>query len=219
MDGKRFVQELDRQNQGILERLRKQPEPAPSGSPKQEVIGLLKMALKNELEAFELSARWIESTPELDVKVGFARQVGDEAKHYGLIAKRIEALGGDLTGFNPMEKGFSPLFEYLVGLAGTVERAAAAQFTREAIALVKNEQFMEHLTRLGDSETATLYRETIQPDEQYHYELGAQILEKYATTPELQGKAKEAANRTLELAEELQGLLLQKKGVSKAPGC
>ena len=161
----------------------------------------------------------MESTPEVDVKLGFARQVGDEAKHYRLIADRIQELGGDLTGFNPVAQGYGPLFQYLTCLAGSVERAAAAQFTREAIALIKNEQFIDYLTSLGDQATASLYREIIQPDERYHHELGRSILEKYATTPELQAKATEAAQRTLELAEELQGLVLQKMGVSKAPGC
>ncbi len=219
MDSRQFVRDLAAQNEEILNRLRQQPEPSPVGDPKEAVIRMLKIALKNEMEAVELSARWIESTPETDVKVGFARQVGDEAKHYRLIQDRIQECGGDLTGFNPMAQGYSPLFQYLVTLKGTVERAAAAQFTRESIALVKNEQFIDYLNQLRDSQTALLYQETIQPDEKYHHELGWKILERYAITDELQTKAREAANRTLVLAEELQGLAFQRLGVSKAPGC
>ena len=219
MDSRAFVQQLAAQNQGILNRLKEQPEPPPCGNPKEAVIRMLKIALKNEMEAFELSARWIESTPEPDVKVGFARQVGDEAKHYRLIEERIKELGGDLAGFNPIAQGYSPLFQYLSALKGTVERAAAAQFTRESIAVVKNEQFIGYLTQLGDKETARLYREIVQPDEKYHHELGRTILEKYATSPESQEAARAASERTLELAEELQGLALQKMGISKAPGC
>ncbi len=219
MDSRAFVRELNEQNQTVLNRLREQPEPPPCGDKSQAVIRLLKMALKNEMEAFELSARWIESTPEVDVKVGFARQVGDEAKHYRLIAERIQELGGDVAGFNPVTQGYGPLFKYLTTLTGSVERAAAAQFTREAIALIKNEQFIDYLTELGDAQTARLYRDIIQPDEQYHHELGRDILEKYAVTPEFQSKARDAARRTLELAEELQGVILKSQGISKAPGC
>ena len=219
MDSAIFVRELAAHNQEVLSRLKEQPEPPPCGDPRGAVVRMLKLALKNEMEAFELSARWIESTPEIDVKVGFARQVGDEAKHYWMIADRIRELGDELAGFNPLAQGYSPLFQYLVALQGTVERAAAAQFTRESIAVIKNEQFIDYLTRLGDQETARLYRETIQPDEKYHHELGWKVLEKYATTPELQENAKEVSERTLELAEELQGLAFQKLGLSKVPGC
>ena len=59
----------------------------------------------------------------------------------------------------------------------------------------------------------------IQPDETYHHELGRKILEKYAVTEALQEKARQASQKTLELAEELQGLLLAQKGVHHAPGC
>src|SRR5688572_14838302 len=45
-----------------------------------DVVARLKMALRNELEASELAAFWISSTPEVDVKLGLARQAGDEAK-------------------------------------------------------------------------------------------------------------------------------------------
>ena len=54
------------------------------------VVNLLKVALKNEIEATESAARWLATTAELDVKLALARQVGDEAKHYRLIADRLQ---------------------------------------------------------------------------------------------------------------------------------
>ena len=39
-----------------------------------EVVRRLKVALKNELEASELAALWMPTTPELDIKLGLARQ-------------------------------------------------------------------------------------------------------------------------------------------------
>src|SRR6185295_2518011 len=66
-----------------------------------EVVRRLKMALKNELEASEIAAVWIPTTPELDVKLALARQVGDEAKHYRLIEQHLHEMGIDLASFNP----------------------------------------------------------------------------------------------------------------------
>jgi hypothetical protein len=118
-----------------------------------------------------------------------------------------------------MAKGYGPLFGYLDSLGTTVERVAAGQFTREAIAVVKNRQFIEFCDRVGDKDTAALYRETIEPDERYHHELGRRLLLRLATTPDAQAAARAAARRTLALAEELQKKALATAGIHHAPGC
>jgi hypothetical protein len=66
---------------------------------------------------------------------------------------------------------------------------------------------------------ATLYEETIQPDEQHHHQLGRTLLLDLATTREAQDAARAASRRTLELAEELMEIARLKAGVSHAPGC
>lgn len=219
MDSEAFVRELDARNQELLQRL------APTSALDGEVSGslsvqnLLRVALKNEIEATETAARWLTTTTEIDVKLALARQVGDEARHYRLIAERLSELGVDLEGFDPLAKGYGPLFNYLDTLTTTVERVAAGQFTREAIAVVKNRQFIEFCEAAGDQETARLYREVIEPDERHHHELGRRLLLRHATTPEAQVAARRAAGRTLELAEELQSLALQTAGIHHAPGC
>ena len=219
MDSQAFVEELDAQNQELLRRL------APAASLEAEaegdlsVVNLLKVALKNEIEASESAARWMATTAEIDVKLALARQVGDEAKHYRLVADRLRELGFDASGFDPLAKGYGPLFQYLDTLTTTVERVAAGQFTREAIAIVKNRQFIELCQAAGDEGTARLYRDVIEPDERHHHELGRRLLLRYATTPEAQAAARRAARRTLELAEELQALALEKAGIHHAPGC
>ncbi|MCA9772211.1 MAG: ferritin-like domain-containing protein, partial [Myxococcales bacterium] len=180
---------------------------------------MLKVALKNEVEATDLAAAWLPSTREIDVKLGFARQVGDESKHYQQIAHRCRELGVDLSGFDPLAEGYSPLYKHLVTLTDTVERVAAGQFTREAIALVKNEAFISYCEEQGDAETARLYRDTIQPDERFHHELGRKLLERYAVGDAAQERARRASRRVLELAEELTALARAKKGLHHAPGC
>jgi uncharacterized ferritin-like protein (DUF455 family) len=219
MTSEEFVRQLDSENQRRLSLL----APADTLKPEVEgdlnVLNLLKVALRNEIEATEIAARWLVTTDDVDVKLALARQVGDEAKHYRMIADRLRALGFDARSFDPLAKGYGPLFQYLDTLTTTVERVAAGQFTREAIAVVKNRQFIEFCERAGDRETATMYRDVIEPDERYHHDLGRTLLLRLATTPETQAAATRTARRTLELADELQKKALATAGIHHAPGC
>jgi uncharacterized ferritin-like protein (DUF455 family) len=219
MTSEEFVKRLDDENHALLGRLAPDDTLKPEAEGDLTVLNLLKVALKNEIEATEIAARWLVTTEDMDVKLALARQVGDEAKHYRLIVERLRGLGFDAASFNPLAKGWGPLFQYLDTLKATVERVAAGQFTREAIAVVKNRQFIQFCEHAGDRETATLYRDVIEPDERYHHELGRKLLLRLATTPEAQAAAARAARRTLELAEELQRAALATAGVHHAPGC
>jgi 1,2-phenylacetyl-CoA epoxidase catalytic subunit len=219
MEAAVFVEQLGAANQEILSRLAPVETLVAESGGDLRLESLLKIALKNELEATEIAARWLVSTPDIDVKLALARQAGDEAKHYRLIEAHLQELGADVSGFDPLAQGFGPLFTYLDSLEDTVERVAAGQFTREAIALVKNQQFIDLCDAQGHTATATLYRDTIQKDEEYHHLLGRMLLLRLATTPEAQERARRAASRTLELAEELQHLALTKLGIHHAPGC
>jgi uncharacterized ferritin-like protein (DUF455 family) len=219
MTAQEFVRQLDGDNQRRLSLL----APADTLKPEVEgdlnVLNLLKVALRNEIEATEIAARWLVTTDDLDVKLALARQVGDEAKHYRMIADRLRALGFDAKSFDPLAKGYGPLFQYLDTLTTTVERVAAGQFTREAIAVVKNRQFIEFCEHARDRETAAMYRDVIEPDERYHHELGRTLLLRLATTQEAQEAAMRAARKTLELADELQKKALATAGIHHAPGC
>jgi uncharacterized ferritin-like protein (DUF455 family) len=218
MDSRQFIARLDEEINAALARLACMS--AAGDAPESLTTDkLLRLALKNELEATELAALWLATTPELDVKLALARQCGDEAKHYRLIVERLTAMGVDAAAIDPRETGYSPLFEFLRTLESTPARVAAGQFTREGIALVRNQAFIEFCETRGDAETAALYREVIQPDEQHHHELGRRLLARYAVTAADQQVAHEAARRTLELAEEIQEMARIKSGISRAPGC
>src|SRR6266850_2835080 len=194
-------------------------EPTVGAVDRSEIVRRLKMALKNELEASEIAAVWIPTTPEIEVKLALARQAGDEAKHYKLIEKRLANMGADLSGFNPVADGYGPMFQLLSTFKTTVERIGAAQFAREALALKKNQQFIDFCEAAGDHETADMYREQIQPDEEWHVNLGRKVLDKYANTPELQAQARKAVEAVLELAVKIQNKQLNEMKLSHAPGC
>jgi 1,2-phenylacetyl-CoA epoxidase catalytic subunit len=219
MDAAAFVEHLGNRNAEVLSRLAPSETLVAESGGDLRLENLLKIALRNEMEATEIAARWLTSTDDVETKLALARQAGDEAKHYRLIADHLQQLGVDLADFDPLAQGFGPLTAYLDTLQETVERVAAGQFTRESIAVVKNQQFIDYCELHGYTTTAALYRDTIQKDEAYHHQLGRQLLLRLATTPEAQERATQAAQRTLELAEELQHLALTKMGVHHAPGC
>jgi 1,2-phenylacetyl-CoA epoxidase catalytic subunit len=213
-----FVAELDAENRKALDRI---AEASCAGTPSDDlsVAKLLMLALKNELEATECAAAWLPTTPEVAVKLALARQAGDEAKHYRLIQTRLAELGVETTAHDPLASGRSPLLTWLLGLEGTVARVAAGQFTREALALVRNAEFIRFCRAKGDDATARLYEDTIQPDETHHHELGRRLLLDLATTDAAQAAAREASRRVLATAEELQEIARLKLGITRAPGC
>ena len=217
MDPAAFVAELDASNADALARIERSTSSGEPG-PGLSVTKLLELALKNELEATECAAHWLPSTREIPVKLALARQAGDEAKHYRLIQDRLSTLGVDTAHLDPLASGRSPLLAYLMSLEGTCARVAAGQFTREALALVRNAAFIAYCKAEGDVETAKLYEETIQPDERHHHELGRKLLLALATDDAAQEAARVASRRVLELAEELQEIA-RLKGVTRAPGC
>src|SRR4029077_16602248 len=158
-----------------------------SGGQSGTQVKLLQIALANEISVSELAAAWRPSPPELDIKIALAPQAGDEARHFQLVEERLTNLGFDIGTFAP--PGPNPLFGYLKSLTTSVERVAAGLFTLESIAFNVNENFMRLCAERGDQETVRIYREFIQPDEQAHQRLGADLLRAHATTPELQAKA------------------------------
>jgi uncharacterized ferritin-like protein (DUF455 family) len=177
---------------------------------------LLQIALANEINVSELAAAWMPTTRELDVKLAFARQAGDEAGHFQLVADRLAALGFDTASWKPAD---NPLFQYLRGLTTTVERVAAGLVTLESIAYGVNENFMALCERRGDAETVRIYREYIQPDEQRHQRLGQELIAKYAATAEHQQLAHATVARLLEIAGATRQAAAARLGTACFPGC
>lgn len=217
MNSKDFVAGLMEEMEQIFARLGDTDTLESESDGQVDVVTLLRLALKSELEASELAGLWMPTTPEVDAKMCLAQQCGDEMKHYGMISQRLTELGEDLTEFDPLADGHSPLYQYLRGLRTTVERIAAGPFASEAIATVRNAQFVKFCREVGDEETARLYDETIQPEELHHHEFGRRVLEKYAITPELQELAAAAVRNTMAIADELRNLAARTTGIHNIP--
>jgi len=178
---------------------------------------LLQVALANEINVSELAAAWMPTTRELDVKLAFARQAGDEASHFRLVADRLTALGFDVASF--AQPAPNALFQYLRTLDTTVERIAAGLVALESIAYEVNEQFIAYAEQAGDAETVRIYRAYIQPDERAHRELGQRLLATYATTDALRALGERKIARVRELATSTRAMMADRLGASCFPGC
>jgi uncharacterized protein DUF455 len=216
MDAIQFIQELETfKADGLLPIVgagRTSLADATPGDAKK----MLQVALANEISVSEVAAAWMPTTPEIDVKLALARQAGDEAGHFQLVADRLAALGFDVAAFTMPD---NPLFQYLKGLSTTVERVAAGLFTLESIAYAVNENFMKFCELRGDAETVRIYQEYIQPDERAHQQLGQRLLAKYANTPELQRVARETVAKVLEIAAAGRAKAAERMGTACFPGC
>jgi uncharacterized ferritin-like protein (DUF455 family) len=217
MNADTFLQELDGLKAGRLAAIVGAGQTSLSGAESGDTKAMLKIALANEINVCELAAAWTPSTPEVDVKIAFARQAGDEAGHFELVGDRLMALGFDTDGFRL--PGANPLFEYLRGLSSTVERVAAGLYTLESIAYAVNENFIDFCSQRGDAETVRIYRKYIQPDEQRHYGLGRQLLAEYATDAGSQTRAREVVGRVFEMATAARAQAAARLGTSCLPGC
>jgi uncharacterized ferritin-like protein (DUF455 family) len=178
---------------------------------------LLEVALANEVAVAELAATWVATTAELDAKLAFARQAGDEAGHFQLVADRLAAHGFDLDAYRVPTA--NPLFQHLAALTATLDRIAAGLFTLEMIAYGVNENFIAFCRANGDLETVRLYDTIIQPEEREHHELGKRLLAKYATTPELQAHAHAVVEKVLAIAAATRAAAATRLGVACFPGC
>lgn len=217
MDGKQFVVQLKKENEELLAKIDEAPEssgPADSGT----LATLLKIALKNEIEAAEIAAEWVASTPELDAKVALARHAGDEARHYQLLEERVRAMGISLDGFRPLDPP-SPVLTYLRTLNTTPERVAAALVAREAMGGRRNVQLLAFLEAAGQRVLALLYRDVINPDEDLHHLAGCELLASLATTPATQEAARRAARGLLETGNRVREAALAQTGAAVIPGC
>jgi bacterioferritin (cytochrome b1) len=217
MDACDFVRNLRQEMDRLFGQLGERQTLESESEGQVDVVTLLKLALKSEIEASELAGYWMPTTAEIDVKRAFARQCGDEMKHYDLILKRLSELGDDSSAYDPAQEGYSPLYHYLRGLRTTVERVAAGPFAREAIAEVRNTQFIEFCRSVGDSGTAQLYVDIINPEEIHHHQMGYDLLAKYAVTEELQELAANAMRSSLAIADELRTLTERATGMRSIP--
>jgi hypothetical protein len=177
---------------------------------------LLRLEMKNIIETIEVSAMWLAESDSLDVKLALAARCGDGARHCGIIADRLAALGLDRAAWDARFGGYSKLFAFFRSLQTVEEQAAAGAVTLKAYALDRFNLNATHCEAKGDAETAALFRDTLGRDEQGHRDVGRRMLVETANAEESQARARRSAFRTIELLGELQDSSLLRKYLSRS---
>jgi len=120
MTGEEFVRDLDARNQTILKRLDPESTLQARGQGRADGSQPAQGRPQERDRSHGNRLAMLVATDDVEVKMAFARQAGDEAKHYRMIADRLRDLGFDARAFNPVAKGYGPLFQFLDRLTTTV---------------------------------------------------------------------------------------------------
>ena len=105
------------------------------------------------------------------MKLLLAEQCGDGAKHYRLIASRLEALGA-AGGYDPRDGGYSKVFAFLRSLQTPEERSSAGHLTLKALSLARLSALASFCEDKGDADSAHLLREGLSGEERRYYDQG-----------------------------------------------
>jgi uncharacterized ferritin-like protein (DUF455 family) len=160
------------------------------GDPQQVrgwIVVRLKQGYRNEMEACHVAAKWLLDAP-VEVKRMLARQVEDEARHMDLLGKRLHALGEDPDDWTPMTT-YRRLFDRCLQHAGSLPaRMALENFGAELISASWGNVPMIEIFERVDPETAALYRNVIQKDEQFHTAIGRTVIRRYSDSPSVRAE-------------------------------
>jgi uncharacterized ferritin-like protein (DUF455 family) len=102
-----------------------------------------------------------------------------------LLGKRLRDLNEDPGDWVPM-RTYRRLFDRCLGHSGSLPaRMALENFGAELISASWGNLPMLEVFEKVDPETAALYRNVIQKDEQFHTAIGRTVIRQYSNTPEI----------------------------------
>jgi hypothetical protein len=158
-----------------------------------EVIALLKAMVYPERIAADILAKRIPLVSDLDIKERLAEQTAEELEHLAILRSMLSEWGED-----PDEMWHNPLpelvkvFDYVDSLK-TLAEFFTANFIGESLLLSANLKVM----RAVAPEAFSAYLDVSIPDEAKHVQLNRDAIVRYATTADLQERARLVAKRLL----------------------
>jgi hypothetical protein len=198
-----YVSELEVKNQESFRNLvstRYLPGLASEGL---SVADALRYECKMVIESIEIAALWLADTESLSLKMACATYCGDRARHFRLLTERLAGLGLSPGSYDPRQGGYSRLFGFLRSLQTGEERASAGFLTLAGMSAVRMVGLASFCDDKGDPESASLVRESVQPEEEARVDLGRELLVTMVTTDETQARARRASYRVIELLTDL----------------
>lgn len=160
------------------------------------VIEWLSFQTYYEYQAILFISQWLQTTPETDALVLLCHQIEDESNHFQWLNQHLEKLGATLADWVPPPEIVDWIDVFYHSLPDTISRLAAHNLAGESGAC---RSFGSILPHLPVDVQKTLRR--IIPDEQFHLNLGRQMLSKYCITEAQQEQARHYAFKVAELEE------------------
>jgi hypothetical protein len=159
---------------------------------------IMQARLWNEVRAAEVLGSWIKTTPERDVKAAMAESAHEEFQHAALLEQVLRDKGVDPYAYEPVPAQVA-MFNAFESQTGTVERMAAFPLAGEGVA-----DFLIGLSLESGTVPEWVrgpYRR-IHDDEEGHGSYPQEVLAKYASTPDAQGRVRRAVAMSLVLRKE-----------------
>lgn len=189
MNSREFLEELLAERRRIRDGIFKEAIKIHGGDrmSEEEVVMHLKRTQFNELYIMAVLAQWVATTGDLELRLGLARQVHDEARHYKMMTARLEEILGhpyDGSEYYPYPEQ-AAWIDFFSWPRNEYERVIVHNFSSEWWAVETLEFFADKF----DPKTANMYKAILR-DERYHLELGMMAVVKYCDTPERQDRVR-----------------------------
>jgi len=163
------------------------------------ILRRLQFGVVMERRAGEVTARWVNQVPDLDIQRPLSEYVANELKHAAILRDRIKELDGDPDALwsAPLPE-LKQLWDFHAALGSFCELLASVQYGHEEFFPRTSKSFIERVEPI-DPKTAAIYRDTLLGDEEGHEWLAPEALKRYALDAATQKRCVDALERGCEL--------------------
>lgn len=198
MKGTEFLQQFEEE---CLERMagwrqrdaqRLTPGDAPQPWEKYE---RLRRSCWTEAWSVPVLGSWLATIPDTNLRMGVARQVADEAKHFLRIRSLLQTEGEYQEDYAPYAE-WRDVYRYIEELGDFLDRLAGHNFASELVAIENQKHYRHRLSGAWKD----LFEE-FHPDEEFHVRLGRSAIQLFANDAASQQRVRQTVFRVLELHE------------------
>ena len=196
-----FLKELDAKREAAWVRMTADRKSYGAEKPltREVILRRLQFGVVMERRAGEVTARWVNQVPDLDIQRPLSEYVANELKHAAILRDRIKELDGDPDALwsAPLPE-LKELWDYHASLGTFCELLASVQYGHEEFFPRTSKSFIERVEPI-DPKTAAIYRDTLLGDEEGHEWLAPEALKRYALDAATQTRCLDALERGCEL--------------------
>ena len=145
---------------------------------KADYVGTLRTV---NVTLMETLARWVPTSPEMEVKVLMGRHLWDFAQHADLLGKRVFELRAPLHFSPPAAEPYAAWLEGVKGLSATADRLAAFYDGVMPAIVDRHKHYLERTDALQDEPTVRILDRILQDQARMQQEYRALL----ASQPEL----------------------------------